>query len=104
MDTFPLFPPVEMILGVLPGATDRDRILLAQVASPGGDDVVELRQQTFGDGVGWFTQLSIPLTGEQASALANTLKASATSVLPGKKARVAASLQKAAARGLALVR
>lgn len=103
MDTLALFPPVETILGVLPGTTDRDRILVAKVASAGGD-VVELRQQTFGDGVGWFTQSSIPLTGAQADTLANTLKASGTRVLPGKNKTTAASLQKAAAHGLALVR
>lgn len=103
MDTLPLFARFETILGVIPGATDRDRILIAKIVSPGDVDLVEMRQQSFGDGVGWFTQSSIPLMPDQVTLLGNTLK-SGMQDSPAKKKRTAASLQNAKAHGLALVR
>jgi hypothetical protein len=104
MDTLPIFARFETILAVLPGITERDRILIAKIVSRGCDDVVELRQQSFGDGVGWFTQSSIPMTAEQAASFGNAIRANETQDSPVHKRRAAAILQKAENRGLALVR
>ncbi|MFP6675112.1 MAG: hypothetical protein VB878_08560 [Pirellulaceae bacterium] len=94
MHTIPMYPQFETILGVLPGATDRDRVLIIKEVTPVRGVKLELRQQTFGEGVGWFTQVTLPLTPDQASELRCVLS------LVTETKSVA---QRAAERGLALV-
>ena len=63
----------ETVLADLPGSTDRDRTLLVMRQRPGQDPLVELRQQTWGEGVGWFTQSSVALATHQVAGLRNAL-------------------------------
>lgn len=84
----------ETILGVLPGATDQERVLIIQEVTPGRGARLELRQQTYGEGVGWFTQVTLPLTSDQVSDLRCALSLATTSK---------SVAQRAAERGFALV-
>lgn len=102
MTTLPLFERSEAILAVLDGATERDRVLLVKLTAAGMDDRIELRQQTFGDGVGWFTQATIPLQSDQVSAMCDTLKANASQAAVPTPQR-AARLHAAREMGLGLV-
>ena len=67
----------ETVLGVLPAASEKERVLLVLVQA--ADSVgalgsrMELRQQSFGDGIGWFTQSSVHLEPGQVADLRNTL-------------------------------
>lgn len=59
-------------LTVLPGATDQERILVVLSHTASGS-VIELQQQSWGEGVGWFTQSTLPLQPCQAAALRQAL-------------------------------
>jgi hypothetical protein len=63
--------PRETILAELPGTTDQQRVLVVHIVdfSAAPPARLELRQQSFGPGVGWFTQSSVPLSPEQLSGL-----------------------------------
>lgn len=103
MNTIPLYRRYETVLGVLPADTERERVLIIKTVTPGLEDRLELRQQTFGDGVGWFTQTSLPLSPSQVQQLRSTL--SATCRPAGKEPTTAENLERVAAeRGLSLVR
>jgi hypothetical protein len=62
-------PLAEVILAVLPGAQDDEQveIVLCQLAGEGS--IVELRQQTWGEGVGWFTQSRVRMAPQQIADL-----------------------------------
>jgi hypothetical protein len=67
----------EMVLGVLPAASDKERVLLVlvQTSDAGGVSAtrMELRQQSFGEGIGWFTQSTVQLEPGQVADLRNML-------------------------------
>ena len=65
--------PTETILSSLPAAVENERILVFLVQSPGEGSHVVLRQQSFGEGIGWFTQSTIGLEPGQVAALKNAL-------------------------------
>jgi hypothetical protein len=62
----------ETTLAVLPSISDDHRVELVHV-SGGGSSHMELRQQSWGDGVGWFTQSSVRLEPQQVAALKQSL-------------------------------
>jgi|GEM_PF-1294827 len=67
----------ETVLGILPAASDKERVLLVlvQTGDVGGGSPtrMELRQQSFGEGIGWFTQSTVQLEPGQVADLRNTL-------------------------------
>ena len=73
MNTLPIFARYETILAVIPGSTDRDRVLIVKEVKAGQADHIELRQQSYGDGVGWFTQNSLTLAADQVEQLRSAL-------------------------------
>ena len=64
---------VETILSIIPGQSETDRLLLVLVQEFGAGSTIQLQQQTWGEGVGWFTQTTIPMTPEQVSQLRQSL-------------------------------
>jgi hypothetical protein len=67
----------ETVLGVLPAASDKERVVLVliQATDSAGNATsrMELRQQSFGEGIGWFTQSSVQLESGQVADLRNAL-------------------------------
>jgi hypothetical protein len=64
----------ETVLTSIP-ASDTERLLIVLVQSPHGSRM-ELRQQSFSAGLGWFTQSSVQLEPNQVAALRNALGSS----------------------------
>lgn len=58
----------EVVLAVLEGTSDAERTLLVH-RQLDGCSLIELRQQSWGEGVGWFTQSSVQLEPQQVSQL-----------------------------------
>ncbi|MEX2026487.1 MAG: hypothetical protein WEH44_04285 [Pirellulaceae bacterium] len=69
----------ETILSTLPAACEKDRLLLVLVQHPGEGSRMELRQQSFSHGVGWFTQSTVELEPDQVSQLRSALGMTAAS-------------------------
>jgi len=61
------------VLATIPGSTDDERLLLVLHRYPERGVRLELCQQTWGEGIGWFTQKNIELSPQQASALRSAL-------------------------------
>lgn len=66
---------METILSTLPSCDDAERMIVVLVQNAAEGNVLELRQQSFGEGIGWFTQSSVRLEPTQVAALRNTLGA-----------------------------
>ncbi len=64
-------PENECVLAILPGRHENER--LAVVLLSGATNGLVLRQQTFGDGIGWFTQKSMELAPHQLASLRTAL-------------------------------
>ena len=64
--------PSETILTAIP-ASEFDRLVVILVQSPGSGSRIELRQQSFSAGIGWFTQSTVQLEPGQVAALRNAL-------------------------------
>src|SRR5438105_5817688 len=62
----------ETILTVIP-ASETERLLVVLVQSPEHASRIELRQQSFSAGIGWFTQSTVQLEPGQVAALRNAL-------------------------------
>jgi hypothetical protein len=62
----------ETTLATLSGSRETERVVLVLVAKTNGS-VVELRQQSWGEGVGWFTQSNVQLEPQQVAELKQTL-------------------------------
>jgi hypothetical protein len=62
----------ETTLATLAAASETERVVLMLVAKTDGS-VVELRQQSWGEGVGWYTQHSVELEPRQLAELKQTL-------------------------------
>jgi hypothetical protein len=67
-------PASETVLTTLP-ASEVERLLVVLVQSPEHGSRVELRQQSFSKGIGWFTQSTVHLEPGQVAALRNALGA-----------------------------
>lgn len=65
----------EVVLTSIAGSTENERLLVVILPGTG----LELRQQTWGEGIGWFTQNSVPLYPHQLGELRATLGGSAVS-------------------------
>jgi len=61
----------QLVLAVLPGSTERDRLLLVMSETPGA--ALALVQQSWSETTGWFNQTSIELTAEQVGMLRASL-------------------------------
>lgn len=61
----------DPVLAVIPGATDRDRLLLVMSAAPGAS--LSLVQQSWSESTGWYNQTSIALTPDQVAQLRMSL-------------------------------
>ena len=72
-------PAIETILSTLPAASEKDRLLLVLVQHPGEGSRMELRQQSFSHGLGWFTQSTVVLEPDQVSQLRSALGMTAAS-------------------------
>jgi len=59
----------DVVLAVLEGSLESERALLVHCRVKTGSSLIELRQQSWGDGVGWFTQSSVQLEPDQVSQL-----------------------------------
>src|SRR5947207_11974784 len=64
--------PPETILTAIP-ASENERLLVVLVQSPELVGRIELRQQSFSKGIGWFTQSTVQLEPGQVAALRNAL-------------------------------
>jgi hypothetical protein len=62
----------ETVLTSIP-ASDTERLLIVLVQSLQSGSRMELRQQSFSAGLGWFTQSSVQLEPNQVAALRNAL-------------------------------
>jgi hypothetical protein len=66
---------VETTLATLPGSVENERLLVVLVQCAATGSRMELRQQSFGEGIGWFTQSSVTLEPGQVAGLKNALGA-----------------------------
>jgi hypothetical protein len=67
----------ETTLTAIP-ASETERLLVVLVQSPEHGSRMELRQQSFSQGIGWFTQSTVQLDPSQVAALRNALGTSAS--------------------------
>ena len=78
--------PVETILSSSPASTDLERLMVVLCQPPGEPARVELRQQSFAPGLGWFNQSTVRLEPSQVAGLRMALgaggQAAATDSLP----------------------
>jgi len=64
--------PQETVLSTIP-ASETERLLVILIQAPDCGSRMELRQQSFSNGIGWFTQSSVQLEPGQVAALRNAL-------------------------------
>jgi hypothetical protein len=62
----------ETILSDIPALSDKERLLVVLVQSAEGSRL-ELRQQSYGEGVGWYTQSTVQMEPGQVAQLRNSL-------------------------------
>jgi hypothetical protein len=62
----------DTVLSTIP-ASETERLLVVLVHASETGSRLELRQQSFSNGIGWFTQSSIQLEPGQVAALRNSL-------------------------------
>jgi hypothetical protein len=65
--------PIETTLTSLPATAENERILVVLVQITGEGSHVEMRQQSFGEGIGWFTQSTLRMEPGQVAALKSAL-------------------------------
>src|SRR5262245_27565025 len=62
----------ETVLTAIP-SSDSERLLVVLLQTPDHGSRMELRQQSFSKGIGWFTQSTVQLEPGQVAALRNAL-------------------------------
>jgi hypothetical protein len=62
----------EVVLASIP-ASEQERLLLVMVTAPEGTSHLELQQQSFSPGIGWYTQSRVQIAPHQVAALRNSL-------------------------------
>lgn len=86
-----LHKPNETVLSTLAGSNEHERLLVV-LLHESGSSRLELRQQSYGVGVGWFTQSSISLEPHQVAelrgALGNGKRVGAPANLPREFSRI----------------
>lgn len=70
-------PLSEIILATIPGARDDEQLEVALCQFADGSKI-ELRQQTWGEGIGWFTQNRVRLEPQQVGELRGVIGSSPT--------------------------
>ena len=70
--------PVETTLTSLPASAENERILVVLVQNTSEGSQIEMRQQSFGEGIGWFTQSTIRMEPGQVATLKNALGRAST--------------------------
>ena len=63
----------EVTLATIDGTTDFERVLVVLAQFPANGSRIELRQQSWGEGVGWFTQSSVQVDPSQVRQLCTAL-------------------------------
>jgi hypothetical protein len=63
----------EVILATLAGAHEDERLEIALCQQPGERSRLELRQQSWSEGIGWFTQSRVQLEPHQVADLRGVL-------------------------------
>jgi hypothetical protein len=63
----------EIILATIPGARDDEQLEIALCQISGEGSQLELRQQTWAEGIGWFTQSRVRLEPHQVGELRGVL-------------------------------
>src|SRR5437868_13354629 len=85
--------PIETVLTTIP-SSEKERLLVVLVQSLEAGSRIELRQQSFSAGIGWFTQSTVQLEPGQVAALRNALGSAggprAASRLSGEFRKIAA--------------
>lgn len=71
--------PAHTILATLPGSGPHQRVQVALHQKPDGGLQIELRDQHFGEGIGWFDQRTMSLEPRQWQQLQALLGTKATS-------------------------
>ena len=89
---------METILAKLPGASDDERMVVLLRHTPAEGSQIELCQQTWGEGVGWFNQTSVQLQPHQVAQLRAVLGTGAAGSTRLPRAFSHATGQMAAAR------
>ena len=69
----------ETVLSTIDGSVETERLVLVHIRRV-GESHLELRQQSWGEGIGWFTQSSLPLAPHQVGQLRNALGSSSGKV------------------------
>ena len=64
---------METVLTTLPSASETERLLLVLVQSADAGSRIELRQQSFSNSIGWFTQSTVHMEPGQVAALRSAL-------------------------------
>jgi hypothetical protein len=76
-----LYPPTaspmkahsEVTLASIPGSSEQERLLVVLCQIPGEGSRIEMRQQSWGEGLGWYTQSSVRLEPHQVAELRGAL-------------------------------
>jgi hypothetical protein len=63
---------LETVLSTIP-ASETERLVVVLIQPADAASRLELRQQSFSNGIGWFTQNSVQLESGQVAALRNAL-------------------------------
>ncbi len=63
----------EVVLSTISGTSEHERLLVVLCNRAGEVSCLELRQQSFGDGIGWFTQSTVALEPSQVAELRTAL-------------------------------
>ena len=85
----------ETVLSDIPALSDKERLLVVLIQSPEGSRL-ELRQQSFGEGVGWFTQSTVQMEPGQVAQLRNSLGQAASGHSPARLPKSFGQLKTAA--------
>ena len=66
-------PITETVMAMIPGTQAEERLMLVLIQGTQRSSRLELRQQSWGEGVGWFTQSTIEVQPAQVAGLRNAL-------------------------------
>jgi hypothetical protein len=64
---------LETVLSSIPSSSETERLVVVLIQSPDAGSRMELRQQSFSKGIGWFTQSTVQLEPGQVASLRNAL-------------------------------
>jgi hypothetical protein len=68
-----MFPASPIVLATVAGNSATQRLQLLLVSLPEGGNRLELRQQSWSETVGWYTQNGVSIDPEQVAELRNSL-------------------------------